>query len=406
MRFKLPKRPSRAWYRNIDWMLPLLIVALGIYSLIGIASATATPTIPPDGVNFWEWLKMMNVYYVRLQLLWFVLGFVLLILTMTIDYKVYKRFADWIYWANVALLAALFIFSTASRGAVSWFKLGSRMFQPSEIAKIAIIIFLAKKIAACDGGIQSFKQLLPILGYFLLPFVLILAQPDFGTALVFLSIFAGMMFLGGLRGRLIAIIAGSGIAAVPVLWMFILNDVQKQRVLVYLGLASDTGSSAYHVTQSKIAIGSGQMFGKGMFNTGALSQLNYVPEKHTDFIFSVVCETFGFVGAMVLLGLYFLLIFRLLYMAYKLQDRFCSLIVVGVVSMLFFHIFENIGMTLGVMPITGIPLPLMSYGGSSVFSIMILLGLVMNVWLRRNRPPEIGGENHEHRIDSARQEEA
>jgi len=371
--------------KEMIWIIPVTITLIFLYSLLTLGVGMAEP-LSGNETGLLDVVQYLNLYYIRLQALWFGLGVLLMIAAMVLDYKIYGELHKLIYWASMALLAAVFILGESTRGAQAWFAFeNNRTLQPSEFVKISMIVFLAKEFSKYENGMSSFKELIPLLLYTLLPVGLIVLQNDYGTAAVYVVIFVVMLFLSGTSWRLILPLCAAGGAALPVLWFFVLDDTQKVRFTSFLNPEADVSGAGYHVVQSKIAIGSGQLQGKGLFSTGVMSQLDYIPDKHTDFIFSTVCETFGFLGAMLLIALYALLIFRLLVLAYNTKDKFGSLIVVGVLSMQMFHIFENIGMTIGIMPVTGIPLPFMSYGGSSMFANLIAIGLALNVGLRRHK---------------------
>lgn len=220
---------------------------------------------------------------------------------------------------------------------------------------------------------------------FLIPFALILLQPDLGTALVYVAILVGMLFIAGVNWKIMLTGIAAAALALPLAVKYILNDTQRARLEGFFGTGTDAANATYQLRNSQMAIGSGGLSGRGLLAEGTVSQLDYVPDQHTDFIFSTAAEAFGFIGAVIILVLYLLLLLRLLYMAYRTPDRFGKLLITGVVSMFFFHIFENIGMTIGLMPITGIPLPFMSYGGSNMWTNMIAVGLAQNAYCRRNR---------------------
>jgi len=371
--------------RNFDFTILFVITLIVGYSLIAIGNATANPSTG-DEHGIMQILGNLNLYYVKLQLLWFGLGLLLMAAMIWIDYETLGELANYIYWINVALLLLVLIAGHTSKGAQSWLVLfGTRGFQPSEIAKISIIITMAKILSIREGEIKRIWDCIPIFIHFAIPFILILLQPDFGTAMVYIVILLGMIFVSGIGYRILAGFLGSGIASLIIAWFFFFKEFQKTRILTFLNPYLDPMGGGYNVIQSMIAIGSGQTFGKGLLKEGAMSQLDFIPEKHTDFIFSVTAEALGFIGALLLILLYSILIFRTLVLAQKAKDKFGSLLVIGVLSMAMFHIFENIGMSMGMMPVTGIPLPFMSYGGSSMWTNMIAFGLVLNVGMRRQK---------------------
>ncbi|MBR1397344.1 MAG: rod shape-determining protein RodA, partial [Selenomonadaceae bacterium] len=269
-------------------------------------------------------------------------------------------------------------------GAQRWIQIGPVSIQPSEFSKLIMIICLASILEDKVGKINTLQDLIPLAGYVGLPFLLVLKQPDLGTSLVFMAIFFGMIFVCGIRIRLLLGIIVTGIAALPILWNFVMKDYQKMRIMVFLDPNVDPLGSGYHIIQSKIAIGSGMLFGKGLFE-GTQSQLNFLPENHTDFIFAVVGEELGFVGAVILLLLYFIVLWRGIQIAKESSDVFGRLLAIGITSMLAFHVLVNVGMTTGIMPVTGIPLPLMSYGVSSLTTNILSITIFMNIHLRKQK---------------------
>ena len=371
---------------HLDIPLVLLTATLVIFGLIAVANATIDPYAGSDRSGLFGVLDRLTTNSFYWQLAWVGVGIAAIVLIMLFDYRIYGELAIWIYGAALVLLV-LVLFQTAGRGNVkAWFSWmgGNRSFQPSEICKLAIIISLARQISRHDGPIVKLRDFLPVLLNFASPFALVVLQDDIGTALVFAAIFLGILFVSGLGWKLIAGLAATGVTACVAVWPF-LSYFRQDRVLDFLDPARDTSGTGYQVRYSKIAVGSGQAAGKGLFQEGAISQLDFVPEKHTDFIFSVTAESVGFIGCLLIVVLYFLLILRLFTLSYKVKDRFGSLIIAGVASMFLFHIFENIGMTIGIMPVTGIPLPFMSYGGSNMLANLAAVGLVLNVVKRQQR---------------------
>ena len=284
---------------------------------------------------------------------------------------------------NLILLILVMLVGQTALGAQRWIALGPISIQPSEFSKLIMIIALAAMLEKRGGKINTITDLAPVAAYVGVPFLLVLKQPDLGTSLVFLAIFFGMVFVAGVRLRLLLGIFGAGLAAMPVLWHF-LKDYQKMRIMVFMDPNVDPLGAGYHIIQSKIAIGSGMLFGKGLFG-GTQSQLNFLPENHTDFIFSVVGEELGFVGCAILLLLYLVVLWRGIRIAQDASDMFGRLLAVGITSMIAFHVLINVGMTMGIMPVTGIPLPLMSYGVSSLTTNIMAIAILLNIQLRRQK---------------------
>ncbi|NLG37337.1 MAG: rod shape-determining protein RodA, partial [Clostridiales bacterium] len=370
--------------KYFDWPVAILVLALVAIGILMIANATGKP-IAEEGSGWLEVITSMNLKPTLLNGLWFVLGIGLVAVVLMFDYEVYGRLSPLIYWANIALLAAVLILGTVRNNAQSWFTLGERAFQPSEIAKLAIIITLAKQLSRYKNGVTTLRELLPVLLHVMIPLVLIMLQPDYGTAMVYVFITAIMLFASGTRLWIMSALTVSGVASMIPLWKYVMSNIQKKRFLTFLNPDLDPWGAGYNVVQSKMAVGSGQITGKGFFNKESLTQLDYIPYSHTDFIFSVTGETLGLIGTLTVVALYTLLIFRLLWLSRQAYDAFGSYIIIGVMAMMMFHIFQNIGMTIGIMPVTGIPLPFISYGGSNMWTNMIAIGLVLGIGMRRRR---------------------
>lgn len=395
LRSKLERVPlgknffNRKTLKALDWVLICIVVAIVCFGILAITNATAG-VFSGEEETIGEFIQKLDLNSPMWQMIFFGAGVVLIIVVLMIDYNNLRDFADIIYWVSVALLLAVLVLGSNQRGATGWFMFGSRGFQPSEVAKIAIIIALAKVLAqkteGHENGIRAFRDLIPVLWRFAIPFALIVWQNDWGTALVYVFILFGMMFMAKVKLRYMAYILLVGIAMIPLIWL-VMDDWRKNRILTFLNPELDPENAGYNVNQAKIAIGSGGFNGKGFFAAGALSQLDYIPEAHTDFIFSVTSEAIGFIGGLILILLYFFLIMRMIQLSTRAKDDFGSYIIIGVACMLLFHIFENIGMNMGIMPVTGIPLPMFSYGGSNLVTTMIAIGLVLNVNMQKNRTP-------------------
>jgi len=381
------ERKAKQRFQGVEWVTIVLVVALVAFGVITIGNVMAEPfTGNEDTLS--DVLNNLNTEYIARQLINFLVGLAGLFLMLAIDYSLFRQAVKYIYIANIALLVLVLVVAQDSRGVLGWFKLGTRAFQPSEICKVTLILMLSDKAAEImerEGGIKTFKDLGVMLLYFVIPFVLVVVQPDMGTAIVFLVIFICILFISKLSWKFIiaAVIAFAGL--LPLSYYYVLSPQQRERIDIFLNPALDqTGTgAALQVNRSKAAIGSGQLFGKGYFTEGTLAQLKFVPERHTDFIFSGIVEGLGFVGGTVLIVAYFLLIFRWLWISVSAKDHFGSCIAIGGMGMLLAHVFENIGMTIGLMPVTGIPLPFVSYGGSNLLANMMCVGLVLNVWMRR-----------------------
>lgn len=363
---------------HFDWQLLAASYMLALYGVLAITIANYNPSLGSD--RSLQQL-IMDANNGRLQLLWVVVSMVAVGLVMTIKYDIIGRLWPIIYVVDVLLLG-LVLGTSQINGVAGWYQFLDRTFQPSELAKLALIITLSKALTRYpDKPIPNFRYFVYICMHFGIPALLILLQPDIGTLMVFCVIFVALLFTSGFELRWMFLLGAIVIAAMTpiIFYLASTNNFRWLRLVAFINPESDPTGSSYQIVNSKITIGSGGLYGKGAFAEGTLTHLNYVPENHTDFIFSVVGETLGFVGSMVLLALYAFVIFRMLLLAYYTRDRFGQLIIIGVMSMLLFHVFENIGMCIGVMPITGIPLPFISYGGTNLVVNMAGIGLVLNV---------------------------
>ncbi len=301
----------------------------------------------------------------------------LLVATANLPLRVIRMISVWLYLGGIALLVAVIMFGEVGKGAQRWLDLGIIRFQPSEILKLAVPMVIAAYLSDRVLPI-GFKDLVVSTVLVLIPVVLIARQPDLGTAILVGSAGFFVLFLAGVRWSVIIATAVSLSAATPLLWKFVLHDYQRNRILTLLDPESDPLGSGYHIIQSKIAIGSGGVFGKGWLN-GTQSQLDFIPERSTDFIFSVFGEEFGFLGSVILILLYLAIIYRGLYIAAHAEDNFGRLLA-GALSLTFFvYLFVNTGMVAGILPVVGVPLPLVSYGGTSMVTLMVGFGLIMAI---------------------------
>lgn len=374
----MAKLLDRSGWKKIDWLLIANIVALVIVGLISITAATADPATGEE-ITLADKIANLNFSTVWRQLVWFLVGVVGMIAALSIDYNYLKEITPIIYWVNIVILLLLFALATATNNTVSWYKFGNIGFQPSELAKISTILMLSRALAARTGDekITSFREFFHLVKYAVIPFILIAVQPDLGTAMVVACITIGLFFVARVDKKIVLSCIGAMAAILPVAWLF-MKDYQRNRILVFFGLAQDSASQ-YNVNMSKMAIGNGQLTGNGLFGTGGMSQLNWVPVKESDFIFAVTGETFGFIGGLIVVLLFGLLLWRTISIALRARDKYAMYVVVGVACMIFAHVFENIGMAMGVMPVTGIPLPFISYGGSNMLTNMLAYGIVLNI---------------------------
>ena len=368
-----PMNLIRYW-RRIDSTLLVSVLTLGVICLLIIASATHANIDGTPG----------QFDFVMKQGIFMAGGIVIAAGSLYFDYRKLYRWVPVLYGINAILLLVVKFAGTSALGAQRWIQIGPFTLQPSEFAKLFMIICLARLLANSKSGFQTWKSLLPVAAMMALPTLLIFIQPDLGTSLVFAAITFGMLYICGLRMKLVQRALIALVACFPLIWFFVLHDYQKMRILVLLDPEVDPYGSGYHVIQSKISIGSGGFIGQGLFE-GTQSQLNFLPENHTDFIFSVIGEELGFVGAIFVLFLYFILLYRTIMISRASGDAFGSLLACGIFSMWLFEIFINVGMTLGIMPVTGIPLPFMSYGGSALLMNILCVGLLMNIYLRRKK---------------------
>ena len=292
----------------------------------------------------------------------------------------YARWAPWFYAATLATLAAVFVVGVSAKGAQRWLAAGGFQFQPAEVAKIAtplmVAAFLAKR-----GGALRLSVVVAAVVFIVLPVLLIGFQPDLGTAIIIAVAGAGLLFIGGMSWRLVGCFAVAGLAMLPFAW-FLMKDYQRERVLTFLDPEKHPLGAGYQVVQSKIAIGSGGLYGKGWLN-GTQSQLDFLPERSTDFVFAVLAEEFGLLGVLVLLVLAGVVIFRGLWIAGQSQEPFGRLVAAGLMLSFFMHVFVNVGMVSGLLPVVGLPLPLISYGGSSLVTTMAAFGIVMSMFSHR-----------------------
>lgn len=333
-------------------------------------------------INSASWTLDAHIRYVLVQSAAFILGIGAMSAVIFFSYKYFEKLRFLIFAVGVGLLILVLAIGKLSHGTQGWLVLGPVTLQPSEIAKICFIITLSLHISKKYDSLNTVKTLSALVLHLFCYAFPVLLQPDFGTATVFVVIFAFELFFAGLHKKYVIGICAAGAVISPIVWLF-LEEYQKNRIIALFFPESDPTGSGYHVLQSKLAVGSGMIWGRGYLG-GPQTQYGYLPEKQTDFVFSVIGEEFGLIGAIFVAALLFLIVYRCFDNAKSCShDTFGEMICIGVGSMMFFHVLENIGMCLGLLPITGIPLPFISYGGSSLVTCFIAVGLVQNVRMRR-----------------------
>jgi rod shape determining protein RodA len=360
---------DRRLFTHFDWTLLGIVLLIASIGILNIYSTTSGGEISGTPL----YLK---------QIFWLLIGLAVMVAIAFTEYRFYSDFAYIVYTVAFFFLLVVMGYGIITSGAQRWIKIGSISFQPSEFVKISLILALAKffqRLPAREG--YSLKDLpLPFL-LLLLPMGLILKQPDLGTSIILLLVFFSILIFVKIRWTSLLTIGLVGAAILPLSWSF-LKEYQKRRIITFFNPELDPLGAGYHIIQSKIAVGSGGIIGKGLMK-GTQCRLGFLPEQQTDFIFSALGEEWGLIGSLIIVGLYFILILWGLRIAVQSKDRFGAILSFGVVAMLFWHIFINIGMVLGMMPVVGIPLPLVSYGGSFLLSTFIGIGLLLNVSMRR-----------------------
>jgi len=362
---------ERNIFSRLDFNFVFLILALNLIGLINLYSATHGLFSRDRMDLFW------------MQIAWLSVGWSIFIAVTLIDYKFFSRFAYLIYGLNLAALVLVEFVGTTSYGATRWLDLGFFRYQPSETMKLSVVLVLARLLASkpYERGMGITDLAWPGL-LALIPWVLTAKQPDLGTATLLMAVACSLFVFVGVRRGILVFTFIVGIVAAPIVWNFGLKEYQKNRVLTFLSPGRDPRGTGYNSIQSKIAVGSGKVLGKG-FRKGTQSQLEFLPERHTDFIFSVLSEEHGFIGSITTLGLFLIIWLMSVRVAIQARDKAGALIVVGVLAYMFWHVVVNMGMVIGLLPIVGAPLPLLSYGGSSLLTTMFGMGLISSVAYRR-----------------------
>ena len=373
---------GRAWaderrpIRHLDPVLLIVTGALSVIGLLSIYSATHASLVS---------LGDDPMYYVKKQVAALVLGVLLLLVIATFDYRFFKVYAGFIYAAAVMLLVLVRVpgIGSSANGAQRWFQFAGFQLTPSELAKIALIVMLAAMLSELKTPEPTIGDLIRVCVVAGVPMILVLVQPDIGTTIVLAAITVGVLVVAGTRPRHLLALALTAVVLIALAFqLHVIQDYQIARLTGFLDPQHSSDTTRYNREQSEIAVGSGGIFGRG-YLAGTQTNLNYVPEQHTDFIFTVVGEEFGFIGAIFVLALYAILIWRAIRISFLSKDPFGTYVAAGVASMFAIQMFVNVGMVIGIMPITGIPLPFVSYGGTAMLANFVGVGLLLNVHMRR-----------------------
>jgi len=363
---------GRRQIRNFDYVMLVLILVLMVIGLLTLASATCSNGVVLSG-------------YVKRQAVFMVIGLAVMFGMAAINFQRLIKFSIWIYVFSILMLIVALAVGKEIGGAQRWIRLGPLSLQPSEFFKTACIITLSAMLSGCREQPISAKLILRTAVHVSIPILLVLLQPDLGTAIVIMGVWLGLLWLAGATAKHIMAIVLASIILFAVGWhVGLVKDYQKRRLIAFINPYADPLKSGYHIIQAQTAIGSGGFAGKGLFN-GKMSKLKFVPAGHTDFIFVTLAEELGFVGSVFVIALYIALLNRMLILMRSTEHEIGVLLVGGVLFMLLIHIVVNIGMCLRLMPITGIPLPLMSYGGSNLISTCMAIGICQSVAMRRSK---------------------
>jgi rod shape determining protein RodA len=361
-------RFDRRLLTHFEWAVPLLAIGVRCLGILTVGSATWSPGAAASPLA-------------TRQLLWFAAGVVGMLGMVAFDYRRLERHAFVVYAVVLLLVLLVPLVGQVGGGSRRWLRLGPVAIQPSEFIKLAMVLVCARHFALAPPAKLGLRDAAVPLALVAPPAALILLQPDLGSATLLVLVTVTMLVLSGVQLRWLALLASPIVLLAPLLWSG-LKEYQQKRILTFIDPSQDPLGAGYHVIQSKIAVGSGMLWGKG-FLQGTQNHLSFLPEQHTDFIFSVYSEEWGFAGALLLLGLYLALLLRGAVIAARARNRFGALVVLGVLTIFFWQVVVNVGMVTGLMPVVGIPLPLFSYGGSSMLCLLLGIGLVMNVSMRR-----------------------
>ncbi|MCP5462320.1 MAG: rod shape-determining protein RodA [bacterium] len=358
-------------FKYIHYSLLIVTVLLVLIGVVSIYSAAYQITLETNA----------QVHYAMKQLAWACIGIFIFFVIIFYGYDGIYKLSYPLFLGNILLLVLVLVLGSVRHGSQRWLQFGGVLIQPSEFAKLTFVLALARYVSKNLMQNRSFMFVLKPLLLTFIPVILILQQPDLGTSLVFFPVFLSVIFVAGVNIRYLIKMSLVGITTMPFLW-FCLRDYQKNRIRVFCDPNLDPTGLGYQAIQSKIAVGAGGLFGKGWLN-GTQNQLNFLPKRHTDFIFSVISEEWGFLGVVLVLSLYFLLVVMGIYIASKSKDTYGKLLAVGISFMILSHVVINVGMTVGIMPITGLPLVFLSYGGSSMLTALISIAILESIWIKR-----------------------
>jgi rod shape determining protein RodA len=361
---------ERRLYYHVDWLLIGAVLTLCAVGLVMIYSTTYSLTRDAAGPQFYTQLYALG------------LGVLALVVCLSIDYRALAEHSLLIYAGLLGLLVYVLFFGVAMGGAQRWIALGVFNLQPSEFGRLALALVLAMYFGENRRGARSPADLMIGAAFAVVPFLLIARQPDLGTAITLLPVYIGIAYVAGLRVRLLAMLALVAVLITPVAWAYALKEYQRERIATFLDPAQDSRGAGYQQIQARITVGSGGLVGKG-FMQGTQGQYKFLPVAHNDFIFSVLAEEHGFIGVLVVLGLYLFVLLRCFEAARLAKDRLGAYLVVGIVSGFAFQVLYNITMSAGLAPVKGLTLPLLSYGGSSMIATLAGFGLILNVRMRR-----------------------
>jgi len=366
----------QSYFRGVDWGLITCVLCLSVIGFFVIYSATIH-----GGEVSQIWKK---------QMFWFGISLITMWVFSKIDYRFWMEASYIFYFVSIVSLLAVLFIGDQTNGARRWIKLGIISYQPSELAKLSVLLVLARYIGSQTIELYFLRRFFLLLFLLVVPLLLILKQPDLGSALLLIPVSFILMYVGGIRVRWLIWVGLMALASTPLIWHF-LKDYQRERLAVFIDPQDDPLGAGYNIIQSVIAIGSGGISGKG-YMQGTQTQLSFIPEHHTDFIFSVVGEEWGFVGCVFVLGFYYFMIQRIFEISKKARDREGALLALGIAGMFTVQIIINVGMTVGLLPVTGLTLPFISYGGSSLMFSYAAIGILLNISYANRRPVLITGK--------------